>query len=246
MSRTPRGAALTQAHGVVQARVLEAAIRGLAPYWEGVDPDDIAGTLDAWARGSAVQTLTGWRASAEAARAYYAALRAVEGVAGVFVVPWPDVPSLEDVRGATVASAIRGMWDAERSEATAAEVKAKGLVRATGSIIRMVADGGRSAILGAVTRDPQAVGYQRVTDGDPCAFCRMIASRGIVRYDADKAGFQAHSHCGCTAEPAFKGDTISPQNAEYRRQWRAATRGRTDAMKAFREYIDGGSATGTP
>lgn len=238
MARTPIGAALTQAHRAVQARILADVVRRLAPFWEGVDPDDLRGTLDAWALGAGTQTLMGWRASTEAARAYYAALRRAEGVPGWFVVPWPDAPVATDLSGATVGSAIRGMWDAERRGATLAEVKARGLVRATGSIIKTVADGGRATILGASARDPYAIGYQRVTDGDPCAFCRMIASRGIVRYDPDKAGFKAHGHCGCTAEPAFQGDEISPQNAEYREQWKAATRGRTDALNAFRQYLN--------
>lgn len=238
MARTEVGAALTALHKAAQERVLAGVVRGLIPFWAKVDPDDLGGTLDAWASEAGALTVVGRRTSAGVARQYYSALRRAERITGTFAVPWPDDLPPEALHGATVASAVRGIRDAERRGARPDEAKAKGLTKATGSIITAVADGGRQVVLGAVARDPGAVGYQRVTDGDPCAFCRMLASKGIVRYDPGKAGFQAHAHCGCTAEPAFTGDQISPENAEYRRQWMAATRGESDALNAFRRHLD--------
>lgn len=238
MTRTELGAALTQAHKAAQDQILADVVRRLVPFWAGVDPNDLRGTLGPWIVGAGYHTRVGWQTSATVARAYYVALRRVENATGAFVAPWPDELRPEVVRGATVAPAIRGVWDAERRGATPAEAKAKGLARATGSIIKVVADGGRETILGLVAGDAQAVGYQRVTDSDPCAFCRMLAGRGIVKYTRDSAAFQAHAHCGCAAEPAFEGSVISPQNAVYRDQWKAATRGRSDALNAFRRHID--------
>lgn len=48
--------------------------------------------------------------------------------------------------------------------------------------------------------------WRRVTDGDPCGWCAMLASRGPVYGSAAKAGQgrRYHGHCGCTAEP-FEG-----------------------------------------
>ena len=50
--------------------------------------------------------------------------------------------------------------------------------------------------------------WRRVTDGNPCGFCAMLASRGPVYGSAEKAGSggnRYHARCGCTAEP-FEGD----------------------------------------
>ena len=53
-------------------------------------------------------------------------------------------------------------------------------------------------------RDPEAVGWQRVSAGG-CSFCRMLASRGAV-YRAETARFASHTNCHCTAQPVFKGN----------------------------------------
>lgn len=52
-------------------------------------------------------------------------------------------------------------------------------------------------------RDPEAVGWQRVSAGG-CSFCRMLASRGAV-YHEESAHFASHTHCHCTAQPVFRG-----------------------------------------
>lgn len=59
-------------------------------------------------------------------------------------------------------------------------------------------------------RDPEAVGWQRVSAGG-CSFCRMLASRGAV-YKETTAHFASHTHCHCTAQPVFKGtDAVGPE-----------------------------------
>lgn len=236
MPRTGEGVALVEAHRVVQARVLARTVATLTSLWADVDPRDLRGTLDPWLVGAAPRVLEGWWLSASSSSRFYRGLRAVEGF-GPYVPPWPTRPATEALRSVLVGAAVGGV----RSPAATsdAERKALGLARVTGQVVSLVASGGRDTVLGGVAADPEAIGYQRVTDGDPCAFCRMIASRGIVRYSAESAGFQAHPHCGCTAAPAFRGDRISDENAEYRRQWQAATRGESDALKAFRRYLDG-------
>jgi hypothetical protein len=44
---------------------------------------------------------------------------------------------------------------------------------------------------------------QRVLGGAGCDFCQMLAGRGEV-YSAETADFEAHDHCGCTAEPIYR------------------------------------------
>lgn len=236
MPRTDGGVALVEAHRVLQAWVLARTVSALPALWAGVDPRDLRGTLDLWLIGATPRVLEGWWLSAASASRFYSALRVAEGF-GPLDPPWPVPPTEDALRSALVGSAVRGVRSPAAS--TDAERKASGLVRVTGSVVSLVAGGGRDMVLGGVAADPEAIGYQRVTDGDPCAFCRMVASRGIIRYSAETAGFPAHAHCGCTAAPAFRGDRVSDENAEYRRQWQAATRGEADALKAFRRYLDG-------
>jgi hypothetical protein len=62
----------------------------------------------------------------------------------------------------------------------------------------------RDTITANRRRDPEAVGWQRVSAGG-CSFCRMLASRGAV-YRAETARFASHTNCHCTAQPVFKGN----------------------------------------
>jgi len=58
-------------------------------------------------------------------------------------------------------------------------------------------------------RDPEAVGWQRVSVGG-CSFCRMLAGRGAV-YKESSAHFASHTHCHCTASPVFRGGDTGPE-----------------------------------
>jgi hypothetical protein len=53
--------------------------------------------------------------------------------------------------------------------------------------------------------DPAADGWQRVANIGACDFCVMLEGRGSV-YSEGGVLFGAHDHCGCSGEPAFKGE----------------------------------------
>ena len=79
--------------------------------------------------------------------------------------------------------------------------------------------GGRQLIDETTGADQRAVGWRRVSDGDPCSFCGMLCSRGPVYRSADRAGdpvagsgTKFHGSCGCTAEIVY-GDW-QPSEAE--------------------------------
>lgn len=74
-----------------------------------------------------------------------------------------------------------------------------------GTAARIAAEGGRTTVIDTAEADPRAVGFYRVTDGDPCAFCAMLAARGPIYRSAASAGEgnQWHNDCGCTVAPAF-------------------------------------------
>lgn len=96
---------------------------------------------------------------------------------------------------------------------------------AGGSLQRLIADMDRGTIIGAAVEDPAAQGWQRVTDGDACGFCRMLASRPAV-YKRSTVDFGAHSRCGCAAVPIFGGPTARV------RDYTPSARNITDADRA--------------
>lgn len=83
-------------------------------------------------------------------------------------------------------------------------------------------------------RDPEAVGWARVTAGG-CKFCRMLASRGAV-YKEATARFASHPNCHCTAQPVFRGEQIGPEADVL--QYEASKRRMSDAArKRLRDYL---------
>ncbi|APQ42125.1 MuF-like minor capsid protein [Mycobacterium phage MrMagoo] len=55
-----------------------------------------------------------------------------------------------------------------------------GLSASTGASVRQTMNGGRNATGNVVKFDRKVVGYARVTDGNPCFYCALLASRGAV------------------------------------------------------------------
>lgn len=111
------------------------------------------------------------------------------------------------------------------------------LVEASGAASRHVLNGGRKTLLTVLDADTPALGWQRVGDGDPCAFCAMLISRGPVYGSQVSASFEAHDHCGCTAEPVFTRDGEWPGRArEFQQLWNAHIRGRYSGKEAIREW----------
>lgn len=110
-----------------------------------------------------------------------------------------------------------------------------------GTASRIVMDGSRTTITDTIAADPVAVGWYRLTDGHPCAFCAMLASRGITYKSEKTADFQSHNDCGCTAAPAFSRDQELPDvNHEALSVYRDATRGVKSGgqLAAFRQAWD--------
>lgn len=93
----------------------------------------------------------------------------------------------------------------------------------------------RDTILGNRRRDPEAVGWQRITNGG-CKLCRMLADRGAV-YKHDTVNFAAHPNCHCTAQPVF-GVKDFGEEADVI-QYMASRRNRTPKQRAeLRGFLD--------
>lgn len=86
-----------------------------------------------------------------------------------------------------------------------------GLRAATDLLVKSTA---RETITTASIADPHASGWQRVTRGTSCAFCRMLASRGSV-YKEATATFAAHHECNCGAVPSWQADAPEVEVKQY-------------------------------
>lgn len=86
--------------------------------------------------------------------------------------------------------------------------------KAAAAAYRHTQNGGRDTIDMVVKQDPVALGYTRITKGNPCAFCLMLASRGPVysedSFDRSDPRFtgpgehKVHDACGCSLRPNYK------------------------------------------
>lgn len=239
MARTPEGSLLTERHRRLQLTISASTIRDLLQLWGTVSPGALADTIGPFSKAGAVLVRAGRRASGVAAVRYYSDFRRLEGVHGAVAVtmapPMPDDLIEGGIRGA----GLSGILNATRRGMTDEAAHRNGFVKLAGTAANLVLGGGRHTLMGAIHSDPQARGWQRVTDPNPCAFCAMVASRGVIFKSDGGAGFQAHGHCGCSAEPAFEGTPVRPDNERFAQAWKDSTKGLSggEALNAFRQHL---------
>jgi len=240
MAATVVGRGLTEAHRRGQLQIRARTIREVLAVWPMFDPEHPARTWSDLER--LLLAIIGARAgdSARLAAVYFQAFRMAEGAAGtatpvVASTPPPDelVRSLRYV----------GIVGPEKLLAAGVpDVAARTFVNVSGDVTRHALNAGRDTLVRSVEADRRAVGWARVTDSNPCSFCRMLASRGPVYRTETGGGFQAHLSCGCTVEPTYDADAPWPgRAAEWRDQWDQVTRGKSGAAarKAFRQAVEG-------
>lgn len=239
MATTDAGRQLTIQHRQSQLAVRAAAVSDTLAVWQAFDPSDINGS---WAvMEPAVEAITRdyRRQSANVASGYYQAYRTAEGVPGRAEPRLATPPSREVLRyslgfyGRVVPNQLL--------RAGRPDVAAQAAVQLSGGVARHVQDGGRETILDSVQTDRQARGWQRITAGNPCSFCAMIAARGAV-FREDTARFEAHDHCACHAEAVYGSGDQRPERArEWQQLWNDSTRGTrgpAEARRAFRRAYE--------
>ncbi|MEV6777014.1 hypothetical protein [Streptomyces syringium] len=187
------------------------------------------------------------RASAELAADYYTEARQAAQAKGAFSVPVADPPPLAQVTAARKAvrksAAPRPDDDPEAVERWRNTQRDRDLA----AVQRLAAQAGRRTIEKAARADPAAVGWVRVTGGTCCAFCALLAMRGLIYADRESAvrtgsGDSYHDRCACTPEPVFRGrpSDDEPQVAEWDELYYEASHGAYGAekLKAFRRAFD--------
>lgn len=253
MATTATGAQLTEQHRQAQLAIRSAFMAELVRLWPLINLDRLDETAAEWIT-FVTDLILLWRnESVNRALLYYDAFRRAE--TGQPLTQRGNYRSLVTVEPAAIRTSLLvtgpiGVKSRIGKGIHPEVAKAKALVDVTGAASRHVLNGGRQLITEAVTKDKVAIGFARVTDADPCAFCAMLASRGPV-YSKETAtrtttrskkrgpGEQYHDHCGCTAEPVFSDDTEWPGRArEFEQLWIDSTQGKKDALKAFREAYE--------
>ena len=204
MALTAAGAALTRANQAAQLAARAKSIQGLLDLWQIVDVTDLAGTINTFARAAALLAGDGFDQSAATAANYYSLFRIVEGI-GSIIVPAAPRPPAEGVVGDLRGAALAGILAARQAGMSIEAAKQEGLVRVAGALTKQVLAGGRMTIITGIERDTRALGWVRATSGDPCTFCRMLASRGPVYRSENSAGFEPHDHCACMPEVVYRG-----------------------------------------
>ncbi|WP_370421964.1 hypothetical protein AB8O64_27645 [Streptomyces sp. QH1-20] len=205
-------------------------------------------TERAWSATVALMIHKYGRASAEVAADYYTEARQTAQAKGTFTVPVADPPPLAQVTASRKAvrksAAPRpGDDDAQATERWRITQRDRDLA----AVQRLAAQAGRRTIEKAARADPAAVGWVRVTGGNCCAFCAILAMRGLVYADRESAvrtgsGDSYHDRCACTPEPVFRGrpSDDEPQVAEWEELYYAASHGAygTEKLRAFRRAFD--------
>lgn len=219
------------------------SLKDALAVWPLLDPARLDATFPHYAR-AMTAVLDKRRAHSTAiASAYLRAFREAEGAKGAFDVALAqDVARSQAMTSLLVTGPVAVKVGVRAGKTTDAATKSA-LVQTLGTVARHVQNGGRETIYRSVQRDRSALGVARVTDGSPCAFCAMLASRGAVYKDEMSADFEAHDRCGCGAEPVYHPDSAMPGRAqEYRDLWDSSTKGLhgDEAVAAFRKAYAGG------
>ncbi len=162
---------------------------------------------------------------ASEAMAWYRQQRMAAGVAGALTLAPAAVPDMQRV-GKGVDWATRQLWSRDPDVTVARK-------QVAATVERYVLDTGRSTIIDAVHRDPQAKACARVPETNPCSFCALLATRGAV-YKQHTVGFKAHDNCRCHPEPVF---SVYEPSAQIR-EWQALY-AKNGGLNGFRRAYEG-------
>ncbi len=201
MSATYAGSRLTEAHRLAQSRLGAQTVQNLRPIWSLLDPVDIDGSFQGWL--DAVLTIIrSQRSSSARLAATYVDLYKKAELGASALTPILTLAEAVPVEAAATSLWVTGPIRIRQAIGRGVDLsRALDLGESQSSAVAMrhVLNGGRQTILSAVQRDPQIAGWQRVTSGNPCDFCSMLADRGAV-YSEDTVDFEAHAGCNCSAE----------------------------------------------
>lgn len=241
-------------------------------YQTRVDPESLE-SVEAWLDLVVPRLIRASDSEAERARVYFDALRRIE-VAGVNAEPYRAVAAKgaidEGVRNSLLsvgpydyvnkarkARELKTYTPAEE-KAVISNIKEISTRNVAAAAVRHAQAGGRQTVFENSKQDRTALGWIRATRAKPCAFCAMLASRGIQYRPFREDSFEesdlrftgagnakVHDECGCAMKAVyFKEDPILKRNEVFADMWTRWGAGGGNAAYRFRRGYDHWAKTG--
>lgn len=239
-------ARLAETHRLAQAKLQALAVQDMAKAFPLLDVNNIDRSFGPFFE-SAYSSITARRTMSSAlGSAFYSGIRKDYDLDDLFT---PILESAPDVDKVFTSLLVTGPIAMKKNLAAGVDpliAKQSALKTVSKAAQRHTIDGGRETVRKSVARDRYAIGWARLTDGKPCAFCALLASRGPAYKSEGTSKFRSHDGCGCTAVPVFDASAPWPGRAEeFRRQYDenisgkfAGGDGNNAAVKAWRNYYD--------
>lgn len=240
-------ARISEQHRLAQAQLQAVVVRDMARIMPALDVNNVDTTFGPWFD-TAYKLITARRTvSASLGATYYNAIRADHKLGDAFT---PFLDAIPDKGRVFTSLLVTGPIAMKKNLAAGVEpmvARDAALKTIAQAAQRHVIEGGRQTVIRSARRDPRAHGWARLTDGAPCAFCALLASRGPVYRTEKTGGFKSHDGCGCTAVPVFDPNAPWPGRAEeFRKAYDENISGRfaggdgnNEAVKAWRKFYDG-------
>ncbi len=218
--------------------------RGVRHVASGADLDDI----DAWWQRVVEEIVAllaaGWALARDLAELFLGEHARIEG--------HEVTPTLAEWNTERVLTALRvtgpvAFKEHIRSGGTPVSARVSMANQLAGSSERLAMAGERETVEATIEDSGEIVGYRRVGDSDPCAWCAMLIGRGAVYKsrrtagDVLAGGNQYHDNDGCTVEPLYEHEDEPAEVADLYQQWLDVTAGKSgkDAIGAWRRYWEG-------
>ncbi|MBT2502986.1 hypothetical protein [Curtobacterium sp. ISL-83] len=222
MALTQEGQRLTEANGLLQIRLAARAAGIGLSLWRELDPRNIDRSAIRWLAANTALASDFYTQSATTTATYIDRYRNAEGVGDTGPVVRPSFDAALTAQTLLIAGPFR-VKNLVGSGMTGSQALAAARGGYAGMLRRQVMMGGRETIDLTAAQDEQAVGWRRVSDGHPCAFCAMLCSRGPVYRSRAQAGddpvagegMRFHPHCGCHAELVYGSWKPSEQEQGY-------------------------------
>ncbi|MYV77786.1 hypothetical protein GT352_28215 [Streptomyces sp. SID1046] len=224
-------------------RLLTRDMRGLRRL---IIPSRLEASVPTWIEAVRALVEQYGAASSSLSADYYEAERIAAAVTGRFTVPLADPPPDEQVDN-SLRWATKDLWerDPDSPDTTEAQLQPMDVrleqaeKKAEAVTQKLVIDQGRSTVQEAVRQDRQAVAWARAAALGACAFCKMLATRGMV-YKRETAGFRSHDGCHCGVVPVFKGQKF--ELSDHAREWERLYRDHAapypgDQLRRFRRAL---------
>lgn len=212
MALTSEGAKITDTHRRRQVALAVTADSQMRRLWDStLDMRDLDRTQPIWKKAMIGLLEQWWKVSADTAAQYLPRFRQAEIGDGSIEVGVPRFDRAKAGRRLEWGGMVNVLWHIAMGQTReAAYAAARELF--IGMFHESVLTGGRLTLQQWAAKDSRAIGWRRVSDGHPCAFCAMLVGRGPVYTSEQKAlrrqsdGQKFHPHCGCTIELVYGGD----------------------------------------